>query len=180
LPALLAGGGIDTSLDPVALHYFFSFHGAAPPPRTVLSGVKKLPPATLLAIEPDGACTIERYWQFTVGERGSDARTTADEWTDEVAAAMKEAVNRRRVADVPVGVLLSGGLDSSLIVALLSELGHSGIKTFSIGFESVGKVSGDEFSYSDLIAKRFATDHEQIRIDGDRALDALPSAIGAM
>jgi asparagine synthase (glutamine-hydrolysing) len=93
---------------------------------------------------------------------------------------MKAAVNRRRVADVPVGVLLSGGLDSSLIVALLAELGHGGLKTFSIGFESVGKVSGDEFHYSDIIAKRFATDHEQIRIDGSRALDALPSAISAM
>jgi len=81
---------------------------------------------------------------------------------------------------VPVGVLLSGGLDSSLIVALLAELGHGGIKTFSIGFESVGRHSGDEFRYSDMIAKRFATDHEQIRIDGDRALDALPAAIAAM
>jgi asparagine synthase (glutamine-hydrolysing) len=180
LPALLAGGGIDTSLDPVALHYFFSFHGAVPPPRTVLNGVKKLPPATLLTIEPDGACGIERYWHFTVGERSSDARMTAAEWTDEVAEAMKAAVNRRRVADVPVGVLLSGGLDSSLIVALLAELGHPDIKTFSIGFESVGKHSGDEFRYSDIIARRFATDHEQIRIDGDGALDALPAAISAM
>ena len=68
----------------------------------------------------------------------------------------------------------------SLIVALLAELGHGGIKTFSIGFESVGKHAGDEFRYSDIIAKRFATDHEQIRIDGDRALDALPAAIAAM
>jgi asparagine synthase (glutamine-hydrolysing) len=105
---------------------------------------------------------------------------TEAEWTDAVAEAMKAAVDRRRVADVPVGVLLSGGLDSSLIVALLAELGHGGIKTFSIGFESVGKHSGDEFRYSDIIARHFATDHEQIRIDGDRALDTLPAATGAM
>ena len=78
---------------------------------------------------------------------------------------MKAAVDRRRVADVPVGVLLSGGLDSSLIVALLAELGHDGIKTFSIGFESVGKHSGDEFRYSDIIARRFA---HRPRADQDR------------
>src|SRR6201994_725052 len=180
LPALLAGGGIDTSLDPVALHYFFSFHGAVPAPRTVLNGVKKLPPATLMTIEPDGSRKLERYWHFTVGERASDRHMTEEDWTDAVADAMKAAVDRRRVADVPVGVLLSGGLDSSLIVALLAELGHPGIKTFAIGFESVGKYSGDEFHYSDIIAKRFGTDHEQIRIDGDRAPDALPPAIAAM
>jgi asparagine synthase (glutamine-hydrolysing) len=180
LPALLAGGGVDTSLDPVALHHFFSFHGAVPAPRTVLKGVKKLHPATIMTIEPDGRRKTERYWQFTVGERAQDRRMTEADWKDAVAEAMKVAVDRRRVADVPVGVLLSGGLDSSLIVALLSELGHPGIKTFSIGFESVGDHAGDEFHYSDIIAERFATDHEQIRIDGHRALEVLPAAIAAM
>src|ERR1700748_1084961 len=76
LPALLAGGGIDTSLDRVALHYFFSFHGAVPAPRTVLNGVKKLPPATLMTIEPDGTRSTERYWHFVVGERSEDIRLT--------------------------------------------------------------------------------------------------------
>jgi asparagine synthase (glutamine-hydrolysing) len=180
LPALLAGGGIDNSLDPVALHYFFSFHGAVPAPRTILNGVKKLEPATIMTIEPDGARKTRRYWQFTVAERVSDSCMTDEEWAEAVAEALKAAVDRRRVADVPVGVLLSGGLDSSLITALLADLGHGGIKTFSIGFESVGKHSGDEFHYSDIIAKRFATNHEQIRIDAGRALDALPSTIAAM
>src|SRR6201996_8216516 len=72
LPALLAGGGIDTSLDPVALHHFFSFHGAVPPPRTVLNGVKKLEPATIMTLETDGSRKLERYWHFTVGERAAD------------------------------------------------------------------------------------------------------------
>src|ERR1700760_763709 len=93
LPALLAGGGIDTSLDPVALHHFFSFHGAVPAPRTLLNGVRKLPPATLLTIEADGTCKLERYWHFTVGERAADRRIQEDEWTDAVAAAMKAAVD---------------------------------------------------------------------------------------
>ena len=84
--------------------------------------------------------------------------------------SLKTAVDRRRVADVPVGVLLSGGLDSSLVVALLADGGTANnLKTFSIGFDSVGDVVGDEFCYSDLIATRFATDHHRIRIDPAKA-----------
>jgi asparagine synthase (glutamine-hydrolysing) len=180
LPALLAHGGVDTSLDPIGLHHFFSFHAAVPAPNTVLRGVKKLEPATVLTIEPDGTRKTRRYWSFSVGERPTDRRMTEQEWSDAVADAMLTAVDRRRVSDVPVGVLLSGGLDSSLIVALLAELGHEDIRTFSIGFESVGRHSGDEFRYSDLIAKKFSTRHEQIRIDGGRALEVLPEAIKSM
>src|ERR1700712_1343629 len=180
LPALLAAGGIDGTIDPIALHHFFSFHAAVPSPRTILKGVKKLAPGTWLIIEPDGSRKSERYWSFAVGEKPGDSAIIADEWAEAVSATVKEAVERRRVADVPVGVLLSGGLDSSLIVALLAELGHDDIRTFSIGFESVGKHSGDEFQYSDLIARHFSTNHEQIRIDQGRALEVLPAAIKAM
>jgi asparagine synthase (glutamine-hydrolysing) len=180
LPALLAYGGVDTALDPVGLHHFFSFHAAVPAPNTVLRGVKKLEPATVLTIEPDGTRQTIRYWSFSVGETPTDRGMTEQEWTDAVADAMLAAVDRRRVSDVPVGVLLSGGLDSSLIVALLTELDHDDIRTFSIGFDSVGQHSGDEFHYSDLIAKRFSTGHEQIRIDGSRALEVLPDAIQSM
>ncbi len=84
------------------------------------------------------------------------------------------------VADVPVGVLLSGGLDSSLIVALLAEAGQRGLETFSIGFESGGGREGDEFRYSDLIAKEFATEHHKIPIATARMVPALDGAIAAM
>ncbi|MCK1360444.1 N-acetylglutaminylglutamine amidotransferase [Bradyrhizobium sp. 199] len=180
LPALLAAGDVDTSLDPVGLHHFFSFHGAVPPPRTVLKGVKKLEPATILTIQPDGTRTSQKYWSFTVGASSDGPRMTEQEWADAVADVMRAAVERRLVSDVPVGVLLSGGVDSSLIVSLLAELGHEDIRTFSIGFDSIGRHSGDEFVYSDLIASRFGTRHEQIRIDGTRALDVLPDTIRSM
>src|SRR3954452_2297961 len=180
LPALLAGGGIDTSLDPIALHHYFSFHAAVPAPRTVLRGVRKLPPATILTIEPDGRRNSETFWTVDVGEDPADRKVSDREWIEAVADGLKTAVDRRRVADVPVGVLLSGGLDSSLLVALLSELGQEDIRTFSIGFESVDRHSGDEFHYSDIIAKRFGTNHQQIRVDATRALSALPGAIAAM
>ena len=84
------------------------------------------------------------------------------------------------VADVPVGVLLSGGIDSSIVVALLAEQGQHGLSTFSIGFDSVGDESGDEFFYSDLIAKTFSTDHHRIHIDSSRLLPAVPKTLAAM
>ncbi len=180
LPALLAGGGVDTRIDSVALHHYLSFHSVVPPPRTILRGVSKVPPASLVAIEPDGHRTTTTYWEPDFRRRAETADWSERDWEDAVLASLRTAVKRRLVADVPVGCLLSGGVDSSLIVGLLAEAGQSGLSTFSIGFESVGGVQGDEFKYSDIIAERFGTDHHQIRIGTDRMLPALDGAIGAM
>ena len=180
LPALLAGGEIDDALDPVALHHFFSWHAVVPAPRTVLRGVRKLPAAAVLAIEPDGRVTQSTYWDPRHERRqGLDARSE-DDWATAVLEALRTAVERRMVADVPVGVLLSGGLDSSLIVALLDEAGQHGLKTFSIGFQSSDGRAGDEFRYSDAIAERYATEHTRWAIPTADIADALPGAIAAM
>jgi len=180
LPALLAGGGVDTRIDPVALTHYMSFHSVVPPPRTILRGVSKVPPASLFAIEPDGRTNTVTYWEPDFCRRDDRADWSERDWEDAVLASLRVAVERRLVADVPVGCLLSGGVDSSLIVGLLAEAGQHGLATFSIGFESVGGVAGDEFKYSDIIAERFSTDHHQIRIGTDRMLPALDGAIGAM
>jgi asparagine synthase (glutamine-hydrolysing) len=180
LPALLAGGGVDTRIDPVGLHHYLTFHSVVPPPLTILRGVTKVPPASLVAIEPDGRRATTTYWAPDFTRRADRADWSERDWEDAVLAALRLAVERRLVADVPVGCLLSGGVDSSLIVGLLAEAGQHGLQTFSIGFESVGGVAGDEFRYSDIIAERFDTDHHQIRIDTDRMLPALDGAIGAM
>ncbi len=90
------------------------------------------------------------------------------------------AVQRRMVADVPVGVLLSGGVDSSLIVALLAQEGQTGLQTFSIGFEKVGEYEGDEFEYSDLVAREFGTDHHRLLIPSAEVLHGLEGAVDAM
>src|SRR5690606_2412585 len=102
------------------------------------------------------------------------------DWEDAILGALRTAVDRRMVADVPVGCLLSGGLDSSLVVGLLSEAGVSDLRTFSIGFESHGGLEGDEFRYSDVVAQRFGTRHHRIRIASHRPLPALAGAIAAM
>ncbi|HEX7133881.1 MAG TPA: N-acetylglutaminylglutamine amidotransferase [Iamia sp.] len=180
LPALLAGGGVGTRIDPVALHHYLSFHSVVPPPLTILEGVKKVPPATLVAYEPDGRRTEDVYWRPDFTRHHDRATWTERDWEDAVLDALRLAVERRLVADVPVGCLLSGGVDSSLIVGLLAEAGQHGLQTFSIGFEAVNGVAGDEFGYSDIVAERFATDHHQMRIGADRMLPALTEAIAAM
>jgi asparagine synthase (glutamine-hydrolysing) len=180
LPALVAGGGVDTDIDPVALHHYLTFHSVVPAPRTILAGVRKLPPATVLAIEPDGTRRETEYWRPAFCRQEAYADWTERDWTDAVLDSVRTAVRRRLVADVPVGVLLSGGLDSSLVVGLLAEEGQRGLQTFSIGFEAAGGEDGDEFRYSDVIAREYGTDHHQIRIATERMLPALPRAIAAM
>jgi asparagine synthase (glutamine-hydrolysing) len=180
LPALLAGGGVDTRIDATALHHYLTFHSVVPAPATILRGVRKVPPASLVAIEPDGRRTTTTYWKPGFVRREERSAWSERDWEDAVLAALRLAVERRLVADVPVGCLLSGGADSSLIVGLLAEAGQAGLSTFSIGFESAGGVVGDEFRWSDIVAERFGTDHHQIRIGTDRMLPALDGAIGAM
>jgi asparagine synthase (glutamine-hydrolysing) len=180
LPALLAAGSVDTALDPVALHHYMSFHSVVPPPRTLLRGVRKLPPAHWMRVEPDGERSLERYFELRFETPEEERALPARVWEERVLDALRTAVARRLVADVPVGVLLSGGLDSSLVVGLLAEAGQEGIATFSIGFESVGGEAGDEFRYSDVIAKHFGTDHHKIFVDSRRVLPSLEGCVRAM
>jgi asparagine synthase (glutamine-hydrolysing) len=180
LPALVAAGGVDRRVDAVALHHYLSFHSIVPAPRTILRGVRKLPPATLLVVEPDGRRRERRYWDPPFARDPARADWSGADWEAAVLDALRVAVRRRMVSDVPVGILLSGGLDSSLIVALLAEQGQTGLATFSVGFRDVGDRVGDEFAFSDLVAREFGTDHHEIRVEPDRLLPALPRAIAAM
>jgi asparagine synthase (glutamine-hydrolysing) len=144
----------------------------------LIKGFHKLPPATTLVLEPDGGTRTTRYWQPDYRRNGSSL--TEREWEDRVENILRTSVKRRLTADVPVGVLLSGGLDSSLIVGLLAENGASDLSTFSIGFEDHGSERGNEFEYSDVIAERFRTDHHKISIDSSTLVDHLPECIDAM
>ena len=180
LPALLEGGGVDTALDRVALHHYMTFHAVVPAPHTILAGVRKLPPATVRTVAPDGSSVDHVYWAPAHVRRPEHAGMSAGDWRDAVLEALRLAVRRRMVADVPVGVLLSGGLDSSLVVGLLAQEGQVGLKTFSVGFHATAGESGDEFEYSDLVARAFATDHQQILVDPDRLLPAVDEAVTAM
>lgn len=179
LPALLAVERETPELDAVALHHYMTFHSVVPAPRTIIASIRKLPPATRLTIEPDGARVEEVYWEpsFSRDEAGvADFETCKREVLD----ALSRSVERRLIADVPVGVLLSGGVDSSLVVGLLAKLGATGLNTFTIGFEEAGGEAGNEFPYSDLIAERFGTEHHKITISSTGLVDRLPECFAAM
>ncbi len=180
LPALLAAGNVDTTIDRVALHHYMTWHAVVPAPRTILAGVRKLPAATIRVIEPDGTSRDSLFWEPSFERSPEDARRPMAEWQEMVLDGLRTAVRRRMVADVPVGVLLSGGVDSSLIVSLLAEQGQKGLATYSIGFEEANDEKGDEFVYSDLIAREFGTDHHKIFIPSDEMRLNLPNAIAAM
>ncbi|MEZ5139349.1 MAG: N-acetylglutaminylglutamine amidotransferase [Acidimicrobiales bacterium] len=180
LPALLAGGGVRTEVDPVGLHHYLTFHSIVPAPHTVLADVRKLPPATMLSIEPDGRQEERTWWRATYGPDPDRADWTEREWQDAIADALRTAVRRRLVADVPVGVLLSGGLDASLLVALLAEEAAAPPSTFSIGFDPVGGRAGDEYRWSDRVAQECGTDHHRLHVPSADVAPALPGAVAAM
>lgn len=180
LPALVASGGIDTSLDEIALHHYLSWHSIVPAPRTILHGIRKLPAATIRTIRPDGTWQDHEYWKPSYTRRVENAGWSARDWQAAIRGSLRTAVRRRMVADVPVGVLLSGGLDSSLLVALLAEEGQHGLSTFSIGFDGAGGDVGNEFAYSDLIAETFGTRHERLHISTSEFAPAIHDAVGAM
>ncbi|PYB70033.1 N-acetylglutaminylglutamine amidotransferase [Rhizobium wuzhouense] len=180
LPAIVKTGGIDTAIDTDALHTYMTFHAVVPPPRTILKGVRKLPPATLRVYARDGSFQDRRYWNPPYQRRAEDRSVTREEWQERLLDALRLAVKRRMIADVPVGVLLSGGVDSSLIVGLLAEAGQTGLMSFSVGFEEANGEKGDEFVYSDLIAREFATDHHKIFVPSADLMGALPGTIAAM
>ena len=180
LQAILRTGDVDTTIDREALHHYMTFHAVVPPPLTIVKGVRKLPPATTRLIEADGAFTDEVYWTAEFGARPGDEKLSSNDWRDMVLASLKTAVARRMVADVPVGVLLSGGVDSSLIVGLLAEAGQHNLNTFSIGFEDANGEVGNEFEFSDLIARHYGTEHHRIFIPGSELMEHLPGTIQAM
>lgn len=180
LPGIVAAGDVDTSIDRTALHFYMSWHAVVPPPFTILNGVRKLPPATVRIYDADGQFEDRQYWDPPFGPGPGEESFTAADWQDLLHSALRIAVERRMVADVPVGVLLSGGVDSSLIVGLLAEMGQQQLSTFSIGFEEAHGEKGDEFVYSDLIARHYGTDHHKLFVPSADLLRELPGAIEAM
>ncbi len=176
--ALLAAGGVDTGIDPVALHHHFTLHAVVPAPRTLLKGVRKLQPGHIMVVSADGRDRVQPYWQLASAAGGPRSE---GEWLEATRAALVKAVRRRRiVADVPVGVLLSGGLDSSLLVALLAEHGGNDLLTFSVGFEDHPDESGSEFEFSDQVVERYGTQHRKFQVANHEVLDRLPEAIDQM
>jgi len=179
IQALLAAGDIDKSLDAEALHFQYTLHAVIPAPRTVLKGIRKLDPAHSMVVTADGKVRQQRYWELDATRE--EESHTDQEWIERIREQLVSAVRKRNdVADVPVGVLLSGGLDSSLLVALLAEIGVQNFHTFSVGFEDQPEEKGSEFEYSDLVVDRYQPIHHKFLVPNEDVLKRLPEAVDAM
>lgn len=177
---LLKGPDASAELSAESLNFYLNFHSIVPSTMTLFQNVRRLKPGTWMKVTSSGQEEHHSYWQLKMGPQAGDETLTAGDWQGLLLNELRGAVRRRNVAAVDVGVLLSGGVDSSLLVGLLAEFKQTPIETFSIGFESVGGESGNEFEYSDLIARHFGTKHHRIPIAEERLLSALPEAIQAM
>jgi asparagine synthase (glutamine-hydrolysing) len=177
--ALLAAGSLNTEFDPIGLHHHLTLHAVVPAPTTILKGLRKVPPAHCMLVTKQGKVITERYWKLRADN--IDTQRDEQEWLHDIHDALRLAVERRlNIADVPVGILLSGGLDSSLLVGLLAESGISNIQTYSVGFEDQPEEQGNEFEYSDAVVEKFSTQHHKFYIKNDVVLKRLPEAVEQM
>jgi len=167
---------LDKSINPIALQQQLSLHGVVPAPNTIINGIQKVKPATVITINTKGLLKEKTYWHPSANR--SERNLSDNEYVEKAHELLTAAVTKRMdAADVPIGVLLSGGLDSSLIVALLKEAGHEDIRTFSIGFEDIDNEVGSEFEYSDQIVSKFRTQHQKYVVSNAEVLPRLSEAV---
>lgn len=166
LKAVLADPEVPRRLDPEAIPAYLTF-GYVPTPRTFYEGIVSLPPGHVLTFAPGGEPLVERYWEPPVagvnGVRHADL--TLDEAAAGVRARLEAAVERRLVADVPLGAFLSGGIDSGAVVAIMASQIDQAVRTFTIGFDD--RDGFDERPYGRLVAERYGTEHHEFVVQPD-------------
>ena len=167
---------LDKSVNPIALQQQLSLHGVVPAPNTIINGIKKLKPGTYIVLSEKGDIKEQTYWHPSATR--PEGNVSEQDYIARTHELLTAAVTKRMAAsDVPIGVLLSGGLDSSLVVALLKEAGHRDIRTFSIGFEDIDDESGSEFEFSDQVVSKFKTDHKKYLLSNQEVLPRLSEAV---
>ncbi|MFT5174879.1 MAG: asparagine synthase (glutamine-hydrolyzing) [Gammaproteobacteria bacterium] len=174
LKALRAHPGWEPHVNRAALAAFMR-HNYIPAPHSIYADVHKLEPGCMLTIGESGEPRISRYWDaLDVAEAGLAARgkCSDEELIEEFQTTMAEAVRARMVADVPLGAFLSGGVDSSAVVALMQGSSMQPVKTFSIGFRESGY---DEAQYAKAVAQHLGTDHTELYVDPEHALGVIPA-----
>lgn len=164
IQAILAQGEIDRGVDDVAIDEYLTF-GYIPAPRTAFAAIKKLPPAHRLVVRSGEPSEPERYWTLPFAPK---LRISREEAEEELRRRIDEAVRVRLISDVPIGAFLSGGLDSSTVVAYMARNSAQPVKTFSIGFAD---HAWDETSYARTVANAFGTDHHELVVDASDTAD---------
>jgi asparagine synthase (glutamine-hydrolysing) len=160
LKALLRLPGVARDVDLEAIDAYLALQ-YVPGDRTAIRGINKVPPGHILVAEGEGE-RLERYWRPTPAETSA----SDEEWLERVRTAVGGAVQKRLVADVPLGALLSGGIDSSVVVALMAQASTEPVRTFTVGFSD---ARYDERAHARVVAERYGTVHEEIEIEEDVA-----------
>lgn len=176
IKAILASGLVERRIDRQALWDYLTFR-YVPGPNSVWHGIKKLPPGHLIRFEQGRSPVVEKYWECDVFSEDLEIRSES-EIDAEFAELFLDAVELRLVAaDVPVGVFLSGGLDSSAIAAAAVEMGHRNFHTFSVGFEEGGYYS--ELSFAEQVARHVGARYHEVVLDQKQFLEMLPDVVVA-
>jgi asparagine synthase (glutamine-hydrolysing) len=170
--ALLATGAAERRLSPSAIASYFAF-GAVSGPGAIIDGIHSVPAGHTLTLR-HGRSTLARYWEVPL-ERASHA--TFEDEAREVGAILKDAVRLRLIADVPVGIFLSGGIDSSVLVALATAPGAAPVHTFTVTFD---EALYSEAAYAAEVARRYGCTHQQVHLPAEQAAMAIDSAVGAL
>ncbi len=173
--ALLASGKVERKISSAALSDYFRYQ-TVHAPKTMIEGVTMLMPGHYMKITTSGIET-KSYWDITERVRKDASQKSITEVRKDIHELLASSVELRMRADVPFGAFLSGGIDSSIIVGLMSEVSAHPVKTFSITFH---EKEFDEGPYSDLIAKKFKTDHHPIQLSANHFLKLIPDALQAM
>lgn len=173
IKALLCHPAVSRTIDWRAFHHYMAF-GYTPTDRSIFAEIAKLPPAHTATLR-DGTLTLQRYWTFPHGNLCPSRRTSIHEAASLVRHTLREAVRVRLESDVPLGVFLSGGIDSSAVVASMREVTGQRIATFSIGFGQAAP-SYDELPYARMVAQRFETDHHEEILE-PKVADLLPAIV---
>ena len=175
IKALLTDPDVGRVVNEEALFHFLSFL-VPPAPQTLFAGINKLPPATWLRIDEDGTVHEHKYWD--VWDHAAPLPGAGeDEIAERVLSELRTAVKLRKVSDVPVGVFLSGGIDSSTNAALFSEGEGGPVKTFTIGYEGEYQTYQNELEYARLMAARVGAEHHERLLTQDDLIDFLPQMI---
>jgi asparagine synthase (glutamine-hydrolysing) len=161
IKALFAHPEVTADIDPAAVPAYFQY-GYAPHPATLYRGIRQVDPATVMTFDRDGSVGQRRYWRLQQRDANDQATVRYDEARERVRALVTSAVSKRLVSDVPLGAFLSAGIDSTIVVGLMSRLVPEPVKTFTIGFE--GDAAYDETAGARSVARRFNTDHTEFRV----------------
>jgi len=170
LKCLLCDPALRRDIDPVALDEYLALE-FVPSPRSIVRGISKLPPAhTLEWWLGSGIHRLHRYWSPTLEEENGARGRSLDEECEELRTVLRESVRKELISDVPLGVFLSGGIDSSAVTAMMSQLGTE-VKSFSVGFAD---RSFDESRYARQVAQHLGTDHHELTLEPSMLLDLIP------